>query len=323
MSKGYYNDSKLGREYSLALPGNNQYPVYFQLNEVQTSSIEYYNLPMHWKDIKAQRGNTTSADIVALKKDGTLWKWGTSSTYPTQIGTQKDWDELSSASATTFIKKTDGTWWVMGSNYAGIFGNNTTTNSTTPISIGNQWKSISCGYYHVIAIHNDGTLWAWGLNDNGQLGNGTTTNSSVPVQISTDTNWYKTSAGLDHSVAIKRDGSLYAWGLNDKGQLGDLTTISKLTPTLISCPSILLAVENFGFKNNEVEIYPNPTTDFINISSKEKINTAEIYDINGRILLKTNKVEDKIFLENLNAGIYLLKLQFENGSIETQKIIKR
>ncbi|MGC4039450.1 MAG: T9SS type A sorting domain-containing protein [Flavobacterium sp.] len=75
--------------------------------------------------------------------------------------------------------------------------------------------------------------------------------------------------------------------------------------------------------NVQLKIYPNPTADFIRISSDEQIVAAGIFTINGQLLFKISNIEDKISLENYPKGIYLLKTKFENGTAITSKIIKQ
>lgn len=71
------------------------------------------------------------------------------------------------------------------------------------------------------------------------------------------------------------------------------------------------------------KIYPNPTSDFIQISSDEKIVSVEMFTINGQQLLKTSNIDDKISLEHYPKGIYLMKIKSEDGEIMTSKIIKK
>lgn len=111
-----------------------------------------------------------------------------------------------------------------------------------------------------------------------------------------------------YCITVSNDGTLF---IADTGN----NRIRKITNTTLGTTNEIVT-------NNIIQIYPNPTTNFINISTKKKITSAEIYDINGRQLLKTNNVENKISVENLPNGMYLLKLQLENGATKTEKIIK-
>src|SRR5690606_30738798 len=55
---------------------------------------------------------------------------------------------------------------------------------------------------------------------------------------------------------------------------------------------------------NSATIYPNPATDFVNIESKEKVNSVEIYSMTGQKVL-TNP-SDKINVSHLNKGVYII-----------------
>lgn len=79
---------------------------------------------------------------------------------------------------------------------------------------------------------------------------------------------------------------------------------------------------------NELEtetakIFPNPTSDFVQLklSSKSKIETVEIFDQSGRMIIRTTVKEDKVDLRNLPTGIYIMT--FGNQDIKPIKIIKK
>ncbi len=73
-----------------------------------------------------------------------------------------------------------------------------------------------------------------------------------------------------------------------------------------------------------VSIYPNPSkSNRINIETESELNEIELVNINGQILQKIvhPKANQKIYtLDNLNQGIYFLKLNSSDKSI-TKKII--
>ncbi len=180
----------------------------------------------------------------AIKNDGTLWVWGDgvggrlglgnqSLIYiPTQLGTETDWDYVTSGSH-TIAKKTNGTLWGWGSNIYGQLnlGTNSIELNPVQISTATNWQKIVCGGLHTLAIKTDGTLWACGLNDYGQLGDGTTINKLNFVQIGTDNDWVEITANFKHSVALKSNGTMWGWGYNNSNVLLPITTTQILTPT--------------------------------------------------------------------------------------------
>jgi len=182
----------------------------------------------------------------AIKSDGTLWAWGTNYAgrlglgtttpvylVPTQVGTDNNWQSISSFDDFCLALKTDGTLWAWGQNDFGQLGDNTTVDKNIPTQIGTDtnWQTISAGRQHSLAIKTDGTLWAWGDNANGKLGLGTTTTVYlVPTQVGVATNWQKVSGGYSHSLSVKNNGTLWAWGSNSNGQFGVATPSSSNIP---------------------------------------------------------------------------------------------
>lgn len=96
----------------------------------------------------------------------------------------------------------------------------------------------------------------------------------------------------------------------------------------------LLRITNSGFPTsiplpptaNSWQVYPNPAHAEINIQSTERILTAEIFDMQGRVIQRTIMEADGarvIALSSLQAGIYLIRLQYPGGSYSSfRKFIK-
>ncbi len=115
---------------------------------------------------------------------------------------------------------TSGNIYTWGDNQNGIFGNNETTDRSSPVQIGtqNDWISIATGTSNsIIALKENGTIWSWGGNEYGQLGQNDIINKSSPVQLGTDTNWKNVAMGVAQTFAIKTDGTLWGWGENIQG----------------------------------------------------------------------------------------------------------
>lgn len=85
-----------------------------------------------------------------------------------------------------------------------------------------------------------------------------------------------------------------------------------------------LNTEGFSFEDN-LSVFPNPTFDVLNIISKySTIEDYELFDLQGRIIEKNrvNGFDASINLRNYPKGIYILKVNSDNGTF-SQKIIKR
>ena len=79
-------------------------------------------------------------------------------------------------------------------------------------------------------------------------------------------------------------------------------------------------------KRINFELFPNPATDNVTIQLPASIETAEVefYDYLGRLSLtkKVSKIDNKVFVNELTSGIYILKV-FANDKVGTQKFIKK
>lgn len=73
--------------------------------------------------------------------------------------------------------------------------------------------------------------------------------------------------------------------------------------------------------NKNFFIYPNPTSDFININIKEKINNVEIYDATGRKVFVDTNFNNKIDVRKLLKGVYYIRINTDVKSL-TSKFIK-
>jgi len=84
------------------------------------------------------------------------------------------------------------------------------------------------------------------------------------------------------------------------------------SPVMVAEASInVVGIEEV--KNEEIDIYPNPTSDYLNVNlENSQIKEVILYDVNGKIILKEHK-SNKIKLPN-TSGIYYLKIATEEGT---------
>ena len=95
----------------------------------------------------------------------------------------------------------------------------------------------------------------------------------------------------------------------------------ELNPNLNNC-SLLSVEENSLDKGHNVKVYPNPTIDHLNIESDLIINKILVYNILGERIKQTTN-QNYIELRDLNAGIYILKIQIKDNIEITKRIVKK
>ncbi len=99
-------------------------------------------------------------------------------------------------------------------------------------------------------------------------------------------------------------------------------------------PGSFLALDNFKFVGGdlglnekpsiEFALYPNPTSEFLNINSNSVLDKVDIYDINGRLMksVKMNGTMKFINVGSLAAGQYIVKASTKNETVSQSLIIK-
>jgi len=69
----------------------------------------------------------------------------------------------------------------------------------------------------------------------------------------------------------------------------------------------------------EVSIYPNPTSDHLNIKINSVITSIEMFDLLGKSVLRSSST-DRIEVSHLPVGVYILSINTEQGKL-TKKVI--
>ncbi|GAA5101631.1 hypothetical protein GCM10023210_41680 [Chryseobacterium ginsengisoli] len=254
------------------------------------------------------------------------WKSVTFTTIPT---TPAPWKE-------EFLTSTFPQGWVNGGNpftlgtARGATGNG---NSATNL-YKNLYGSLSTGSFNTIAVGplttNTYELSFYYKQSNYNSPYAALTDwGNFDVQISTDFGTTWTTVGTVNNEAgtgnyIKKTYSLSGY----QGQFVQVKIVANRT-----AGDFDLSFDNFEIKDtvilatNEVskdniKIYPNPTTSFVKIDSKEKVRSFELYNISGQLISKGGQVQE-ISLESFNSGLYILKVTLENNQTFTQKVIKK
>ncbi len=74
---------------------------------------------------------------------------------------------------------------------------------------------------------------------------------------------------------------------------------------------------------NDILVYPNPVIDYIYFSGLTGNISVKIIDLKGNVLISNPKAESKIDVSHLPSGFYFLQINFQDGKIITEKLIKK
>lgn len=187
-----------------------------------------------------QRVAIDDTHTLALKKDGSFWRWGA---IPTSYGRGDFLKEKAKALAP--VQAFPGTTHLLRSGYQmgralGLRDDGTILDwgyvweiAKPPVAFGREVRAISAGQFASYALKNDGTLWElaqYPINP-------------PPMHVGND--FLKVSVNTDHAYGVKADGSLWGWGNNDLNQLGEKTAKDGVDPVKIGDGFVDVAAGRF------------------------------------------------------------------------------
>lgn len=108
---------------------------------------------------------------------------------------------------------------------------------------------------------------------------------------------------------------------NSTGALQSSLGTSNYRRLLIGFNYSILSTNEVNLIKNDFTLNPNPAKDILNISSKSKISSAKVFDMNGKYH-EVNISEKSIDVSSLIKGTYILTLQFADGTKGEKKFIK-
>jgi alpha-tubulin suppressor-like RCC1 family protein len=213
-----------------------------KFNKTCTPTQVYQNQVRFWSVIS---GGANGG--CGITPNGRLWCWGNGANgilgnravlcQPSPVcvcGAIKTFCRISLGNTHTVSIDNNGKVWSWGSGVGGKLGRNSTTNSSTPVSICGAAKTfceVAIGNAHTLGITNLGRIWAWGSNTTGALGDNTIVSKLTPVLVLGQTKTFcYISAGTDTSMGLEYNGDIWSWGTNTNGILGINSVVSTLTP---------------------------------------------------------------------------------------------
>jgi hypothetical protein len=137
------------------------------------------------------------------------------------------------------------------------------------------------------------------------------------------------------------------WGNNEPDNWGDAPGQDALAMAIIPFPNgeagkwndvshtneLFFIVEHNSLLNtpqadfeSEMVLYPNPATDFVNITNADNLTKAVIVSVTGHEVISLQKEElgtGQINIANLPAGVYFINLKLENNITLHKRLVKK
>lgn len=161
---------------------------------------------------------------------------------------------------------------------------------------------------------------------------------------------------FDAKASVTAGGILQIGYLDTSNNFVELTTFSVATTTTVypfsfdipalpagvtqlalknpGTPANSLSLDNISYepktlgtsevaKKDPLKIYPNPFSDLITISDIDKVKSISVVDVSGRMVKTMENISSEINLSELKTGLYILSVQYKDGTKSSHKIIKK
>jgi len=130
----------------------------------------------------------------------------------------------------------------------------------------------------------------------------------LPASVGTDA--YMTSLATNPNVSVAKANAYID------------STLGFFCPRIVN--SLMLPGNTMGIQSEKisVNVFPNPTSDYISFNSSTNIKTISIFDNNGKLMerINPNRFTFTMDLRSYAKGIYYAEISNDN-QIKTEKII--
>jgi len=99
-------------------------------------------------------------------------------------------------------------------------------------------------------------------------------------------------------------------------------TFSGGTTFVPDCNETYLGIENVTTGKSQLTLYPNPATEIVFIKAEQKTKNVQVFDASGKMVITTAQ-RSEINVQQLTAGVYLVKVTLADGSQSTHRLIKK
>ncbi|MEG0916053.1 MAG: T9SS type A sorting domain-containing protein [Myroides sp.] len=146
------------------------------------------------------------------------------------------------------------------------------------------------------------------------------------IESPADYSGYITAVAVDNDGNYVTGGAFYTTLFTNNANVNQLVSsggndffVAKLAASVCGTP-----VSTDKFNKLNVNVYPNPTTDIVNIETQETLHNYEMYNVLGQQIQKGMfGNNNQINLHGVVVGTYFIKVTTTQGSTATVKVIKK
>jgi hypothetical protein len=78
-------------------------------------------------------------------------------------------------------------------------------------------------------------------------------------------------------------------------------------------------IDDSALSQINIKVYPNPVIAGTQVRLDAKVKSVDVIDFSGRLISSTDA--SIIYTDNLNKGVYILRIHTLDGKIQNQKLI--
>ena len=134
---------------------------------------------------------------------------------------------------------------------------------------------------------------------------------TVPQNLNIDNNWRDFIYNLDDYL-----GQTIRVGIRCITQEASALLVDDVKITTIATLNV-----SENNQNRQIETYPNPVQDELYINSDKKVQVANLYNLDGKLLQSGSK--SPLSTKGIATGNYVIQILFEDGSTKTRNIQKK
>ncbi len=136
---------------------------------------------------------------------------------------------------------------------------------------------------------------------------------------------YSFGSQIDSVVYNWSVTGLYTYKYYHNGVLDSTKTYNKTAPCVM--PNTTTEIKNNFISGDIITIYPNPTSDYLNLKlncniQEKEIQDISIYSLKGELVLKMKGYKSNIDIKNLLKGTYILKIDLAKSQLIKKFVVQ-